>query len=252
MAVPDVKPEGMVKLNGSTLSGTMEGDGSEGDDAGDEENLFKSRLVQRTGIPQLAVLKSSDSNSELKLDISHSFLRADVYPSEPHNGLSENLPTYTEKNLMTNFDAEQLKRFLQAENTYEGKIFCQQCLKRQRPDCRLLNKKYSQEEKDVFQCMWNNVVLIKDNKGRYRVKVNYLNKKDPHVVFSPESANFNQALMMTKRVILQLKKKRQLEMFQKEIDKKIEIGTLAEMSDDELKETIKTTHHFCYLSMVMS
>ena len=68
--------------------------------------------------------------------------------------------------------------------------------------------------------MWNNIVLIEDNKGGYRVKVNYLYKSDPHVIFSPENTNYNQALMMTKRVIHQLKKKGQLEMFQKEIDKK--------------------------------
>ena len=49
---------------------------------------------------------------------------------------------------------------------------------------------------------------------------------------------------MTKRVIHQLKKKGQLEMFQKEINKKIEIGTLVAMSDAEVKETMKSTHHF--------
>ena len=53
--------------------------------------------------------------------------------------------------------------------------------------------------------------------------------------------------MMTKRVIHQLKKKGQLEVFQKEIDKKIDIVTLVELSDDELKQSMKTTHHFCYL-----
>ena len=109
---------------------------------------------------------------------------------------------------MTNSDAEQLKRFLQAENAYEGKILCPKCLKRQYPDCSLLKKKYSQEEKDMFQRMWNNIVLIKYNKGGYRVKVNYLHKSVPHVVFSPKNTNLNQALMMTKRVIHQLKKKR--------------------------------------------
>ena len=39
--------------------------------------------------------------------------------------------------------------------------------------------------------------------------------------------------MMTKKVILQLKKKGQLEMFQKEIQKKIDIGTLVAMNDKE-------------------
>ena len=55
--------------------------------------------------------------------------------------------------------------------------------------------------------MSNNVVLIKDDKGGYRVKVSYLYNNDPHVVFSPESSKLNQALMMTKRVIHQLKKR---------------------------------------------
>ena len=56
----DMKPEGMVKLSGPTLSGTMEGDDFERDGVGEDDNIFKSKLVQRTGIPQLAVLKDSD------------------------------------------------------------------------------------------------------------------------------------------------------------------------------------------------
>ena len=109
----------------------MEGDDFEGDGVGEDDNLFKSKLVQRTSIPQLAVLKNSDSNGELNLNTSPSFGGANVYPLKPHIGLSENIPTYTEKNMMTNSDAEQLKRFLQAENTYEGKILCPKCMKRQ-------------------------------------------------------------------------------------------------------------------------
>ena len=48
-----------------------------------------------------------------------------------------------------------------------------------------MNKRYSEEEKDVFQRMWNNIALIKDEKGAFRVKVNYLYKSDPNVIFSP-------------------------------------------------------------------
>ena len=54
-----------------------------------EDKLFKSRLVQSTGTPHLAVVKSSDSNGELKLDVSPSFGGADVYFSKPE----KNLPT---------------------------------------------------------------------------------------------------------------------------------------------------------------
>ena len=39
----DMKPEGMMKLNGPTLSGTMEGDDFEGDGVGEDDNLFKSK-----------------------------------------------------------------------------------------------------------------------------------------------------------------------------------------------------------------
>ena len=153
------------------------------------------------GIPQLAVLKSSNSNGELNLNTLPSIGGANVYPLKLHIGLSENIPTYTEKNIMNNSDAEQFKRILQVKNTYEGKILCPKCMKRQ--DCSLLNKKYSQEEKVVFQRMWNSIVLIKDSKGAFRVKVNYLYKSNPDVIFSPENTNYNQALMMTKRVIHQ-------------------------------------------------
>ena len=48
-----------------------------------------------------------------------------------------------------------------------------------------------------------------------------------------------------------MKKKGQLQVFEQEIDKKIKIGTLVELSDSEQKQIIKGTHHFCYLSLVM-
>ena len=70
----------------------------EGDGVGEDDNLFKSKLVQRTGIPQLAVLKSSYSNGELNLNTSPSFGGANVYPLKPHIRLSENIHTYTEIN----------------------------------------------------------------------------------------------------------------------------------------------------------
>ena len=180
----------------------MEADDTDIDVAGEGENLFKSSLVQRIGIPQPDTLKNSDSNSDFISNIIPSFGRAGVYPLKFHDVLNDcNLPTNTEKSYMTNSNAETLKRFLQAENTYEGKIFCQKCLKRQCPDCSLLNKKYSQEEKETFQKMWNNVVLIKDDKAGYRVKASYLYSNDPHVVFAAENTNFNQALLMSKKVI---------------------------------------------------
>ena len=41
-------------------------------------------------------------------------------------------------------------------------------------------------------------------------------------------------------------------MFQKELQKKIDTGTLVEMKEEELKEVLNGTHHFSYLSYVSS
>ena len=71
-------------------------------------------------------------------------------------------------------------------------------------------------------------------------------------MFAPQNTNYSQALAMSRQVIQQLKRKNQLEVFQEEINKKIPLGILVEVSDQELKEIMAFTHHFCYLSMVMS
>ena len=56
---------------------------------------------------------------------------------------------------------------------------------------------------------------------------------------------------MSQRVIQQLKRKGQLDVFEKEIDKKIQIGTLVKVDYQELKQIMSSIHHFCYLSLVM-
>ena len=43
-----------------------------------------------------------------------------------------------------------------------------------------------------------------------------------------------------------------MQVFQEEIKKKIELGTLVEVSDQELEGIMQSTHHFYYLSMVIS
>ena len=64
-------------------------------EVGGGENLFKSRLVQRIGIPQSDALKSADSNREIIPNISPSFGRDDVCPSESYN----ELPKMSEKTM---------------------------------------------------------------------------------------------------------------------------------------------------------
>ena len=54
----------------------------------------------------------------------------------------------------------------------------------------------------------------------------------------------------TDGLIKKLKKSGELNQFQKEIQKKIDTGTLVELSESKLKEVLNGTHHFSYLSMV--
>ena len=53
-------------------------------------------------------------------------------------------------------------------------------------------------------------------------------------------------------LIAKLFKKNQLAEFQAELDKKIEIGCLEEISGTELEKILQYTHHFCHLSLVFS
>ena len=49
-----------------------------------------------------------------------------------------------------------------------------------------------------------------------------------------------------------MKKTGELKQFEKEIQKKIDTGTLVKLSEKELEEVLNGTHHFSYLSMVKS
>ena len=96
---------------------------------------------------------------------------ADVYASEVYDRLaSTEMSTHNEKSFLTNIECQQLRHILQAENSNEGKLFCSKCLKRECPDCDLLSKRYSQEERDVYRKMWDPVVLVENGDGSYRVQ----------------------------------------------------------------------------------
>ena len=112
----------MLGLNCLTPNKPREGVDYNLAEAVEGENFFKSKLVQRIGIPHSDTLKNLELDNELIQNIIPSFsCRADVYASEFHDVLkNSNLPTSTEKIYMTN--NEQIRIFLQAENTYEGKI----------------------------------------------------------------------------------------------------------------------------------
>ena len=60
------------------------------------------------------------------------------------------------------------------------------------------------------------------------------------------------AISRTDMIINRLIKKEQLEQFQAEIQKKIDIGCLEQVPETEIEDLLKRTHHFCYLQLVFS
>merc|ERR1711889_11673 len=83
--------------------------------------------------------------------------------------------------------------------------------------------------------------------GKQRVLTKYSYRNDPHTTFAKENSNMKEAKARSDGLIKKLIKKGHLELFQKELQKKIDTGTLV-----ELKEVLNGTHHFSYLSYVSS
>ena len=76
-------------------------------------------------------------------------------------------------------------------------------------------------------------------------------ENDPESVFHPKNSNFRQALAMPNGVIKNLKRKNQLNIFEEDIENKIQSGTLEKLSKEELAEIPKKPHHFCFVSLVI-
>ena len=72
--------------------------------------------------------------------------------------------------------------------------------------------------------------------------------------FAPANSNIRDAVGRTKRLITQLRKKspQALKDFQEQIYKKIELGTLEQMSDEEHEEVKKGPRHYYYPASVIS
>ena len=154
---------------------------------------------------------------------------------------------------LTSQDCGDLKKWIEAENTYQGRISCEKCIKRNCRECTDLNTKYSEIEKQEFLDTWNNTFITNDTAGKGKKVVSrYSFQNDPHQIFKPENSNMKEALARTKRTINTLKKKNKLKEFQEKINEKIDIGTLVEVGEDELKNILAGTHHFTYLSVVTS
>ena len=149
--------------------------------------------------------------------------------------------------MMTGTECDELKKFMEAESTFQGRDFCEKCTKRSCKECDLLKKKFSLQEKQAFKEIWDKVTLVKEN-GKLRVRSEYTYQNDPQETFKPKKSNLKEAVGHTKRLINKLRKKNMLKRFQEEIDKKIQIGKLIKLNKDEVEKLKSEVHHFCYLN----
>ena len=86
--------------------------------------------------------------------------------------------------------------------------------------------------------------------GKKRVKAHYLYRNNPEETFKAANSNMKEAKARTDSLINKLVRQGNLDTFQAELQKKIDIGCLQEVPKDMEEELLSGPHHFCYLSMV--
>ena len=101
-------------------------------------------------------------------------------------------------------------------------------------------------EEDVGQHPTGRCKWTKKSEGNLHLS----QRPDNH--FAPQNSIMKTAIARTDQLIDKLIKKKGLEEFEAEIEKKIAIGCLEEVPAAELEQLLKRTHHFCYLATVVS
>ena len=91
---------------------------------------------------------------------------------------------------LTSQECGDLKKWIEAENTYQGRISCDKCIKRNCRDCTESNTKYSEVEKQEFLDTWNNTYITDDPLGGKKVVSRYSLQNDLHQTFKAEKRNF--------------------------------------------------------------
>ena len=134
--------------------------------------------------------------------------------------------------MLTNVECEDLKKFLVQEAGEKPRVFCKTCSKRKCEDCENLQNRYSEEDRKIYKEVWDNVNLVQEN-GKTRVRAKYIYRNPPEETFAPENSNMKTAFSRTNMIIDRLMKKGQMEQFQEEIQKKIDIGCLEEVPEQE-------------------
>ena len=147
--------------------------------------------------------------------------------------------------MLTNVECEDLKKFLAQEAGEKLRVFCKTCSKRKWEDCENLQNRYSEEHRKIYKEVWDNVNLVQEN-GKTRVRAKHIYRNPPEENFAPENSNMKTAISRTNMIIDRLMRKGQMEQFQEEIQKKIDMGCLEEVQEQEVEQLLNSVHHFCY------
>merc|ERR1712026_160082 len=115
--------------------------------------------------------------------------------------------------------------------------------------CISQNGKYSEEERKAFQRMYNSMRLVNSDTPdlyRWQIMVEYPMRSPIAETFHPDKSNRNEAEQASLRVLRKLKKQNLLPKMEQAIAEMIEIGTLVELTPEELQALPTTPHHFTY------
>ena len=150
--------------------------------------------------------------------------------------------------------SEQMERFIKNENNLPIlDLKCKDCSKKICSSCLMENSQLTLIQKKLFLRTWQSIKVVKLN-GELRVQADVSYKSDPLDTFSAVNSNFTQALSNLKQVVQSLKKKGPdaLQSLKEEVEKKIALGTLVEVTKEEWELIKVHPHHYSLLTMVYS
>ena len=137
------------------------------------------------------------------------------------------------------------------EAAEKPKVFYKSCSKRTCQDCENLQDRYSEEDREIYKQVWHNVKLVQEI-GKTCVRAKYIYRNPPEETSAPDNSNIKTAISTTNMIIDRLMKKGQMEQFQEDIQKKIDIECLERVQEEEVEQLLKSIHQFCYLQLFFS
>ena len=145
----------------------------------------------------------------------------------------------------------EMAKFLASEKDFYNKIMCEKCRFRVCNSCILANSHLNITEKIKYIQYWNSIKIVRHDSG-LGIQSDYFYKDDPKIVFKPENTNFIQAKRNLEGNIKRLKKKGKnaLKTVVDEVNKKIDLGTLAECTPEEWTFIKSNPHHYRLTTMV--